>query len=150
MGLPCSSISQAQKVEVWTWQGGPESALYSYLDVDEISNGELALVPEPEKKSVPKEWLKAGINFGASGTLVVWSRMSRCVWKTARTIIDNSELLVGRIYRRFITDGTTRIRMAAFDVANPAVAILDKDAQPNDPLYLTDVTSCPAPFSGSE
>lgn len=29
MGLPCSSISQCQRVEVWTWQSGVENAIYT-------------------------------------------------------------------------------------------------------------------------
>ena len=36
MGLPSSSISQCQRVEVWSWQQGVENVLYSYLDLNEI------------------------------------------------------------------------------------------------------------------
>jgi hypothetical protein len=147
MGLPCSSISQAQKVEVWTWNDGPDSAIYTYLDVDEISNGGLGKVPKPETKSIPQLWKRVGKTFGKTGTLVVWSRMNRCVWRTSRTIIENSELLIGRIYRKFITDGSVKIRMAAFDIANPGLPQIDEFALPNDPLYLTKKTSCPKPFS---
>ena len=39
MGLPSASISQAARVEVWSWQNGPDNALYSYLDVAEIESG---------------------------------------------------------------------------------------------------------------
>ena len=35
MGLPNSSISQAKRVDVWTWQNGYQSAAHSYLDVGE-------------------------------------------------------------------------------------------------------------------
>ena len=41
MGLPSSSISQCRHVEVWTWQAGPESAIYSYLDLDRIISGDM-------------------------------------------------------------------------------------------------------------
>ena len=147
MGLPCSSVSQAQRVEVWTWKNGPESAIYSYLDVDEINSRQLARVPQPETKAIPPIWRNVGKAFGKSGTLVVWSRMNRCVWRTSRTIIDNSEFLIGRIYRKFITAGTVKIRMTAFDMSNPQLPLgEDKYAAPNDPTYLTAPTSCPAPF----
>jgi hypothetical protein len=146
MGLPCSSVSQAQKVEVWTWQNGPESAIYSYLDVDEINHKQLAKVPVAESKPIPNIWRRVGKTFGKTGTLVVWSRMNRCVWRTSRTIIDNSELLIGRIYRKFIATGKVKIRMAAFDIVNPALSLEDKLAAPNDPGYLMRNTSCPAPF----
>lgn len=147
MGLPCSSISQAQRVDVWTWTAGPDSAIHSYLDVDEISRGELDTVPEPKKSEIPKMWRQAGKTFRKSGTLVVWSRMSRCVWRTSRTIIENSEFLIGRIYRKFIADKSVSIRTAAFDIANPGSPIIDELALPNDPGYLTKKTSCPAPFA---
>ena len=54
MGLPSSSISQCQKVEVWTWQGGVDSAIYSYLDLDEIAQGQIREVPVPVSKQIPK------------------------------------------------------------------------------------------------
>jgi hypothetical protein len=147
MGLPCSSISQAQTVEVWSWSDGPDSAIWSYLDVDEISNGGLGQVPKPEKKAIPKLWLKAGKTFGKSGTLVVWSRMTRCVWRTSQTILENSQFLIGRIYRKYITGGSAKIRMAAFDIADLNHPQIDRPALPNDPLYLTKHTSCPEPFA---
>ena len=146
MGLPCSSISQAQRVEVWTWRNGVDSAIYTWLDVDEICKKELTQIPEPVKKPIPALWRKAGKNYGESGTLVVWSRLQRCFWKTSSAIIKNSELLIGRIYRKFIADGNVKIRLASFDIDNPKKTDIEELALPNDPLYLMDKTSCPAPF----
>ena len=37
MGLPNASISQANRVEVYSWQNG--ECFYTYLDVDEIKKG---------------------------------------------------------------------------------------------------------------
>src|SRR5690554_3859213 len=53
MGLPNSSISQARRVDVWSWQNGPESAIHTYIDIDEIQNGELIQVPDPQPKKIP-------------------------------------------------------------------------------------------------
>jgi len=147
MGLPCSSISQAQQVEVWSWRNGPESSIYSYLNVDEISNGALGQVPKPEKKPIPRLWLKNGKTFKKTGTLIVWSNMHRLVWRSSKTIIDNSEFLIGRIYRKYISEDKVSIRMAAFDDAKPGHAEIEKFALPNDPLYITKKSSCPKPFS---
>ena len=36
MGLPSSSISQARRVDVWTWQNGPSNAIHTYIDIGEI------------------------------------------------------------------------------------------------------------------
>src|SRR3546814_17186215 len=40
MGLPNASISQCRRLDVWTWQAGPDNAVHSYLDVDDIRSEE--------------------------------------------------------------------------------------------------------------
>ena len=147
MGLPSSSISQAKTLEVWTWQDGIENALYSYIDIDKIINQQMKEVPEPVKKTIPELWTIAGKSFGKSGTLVVWSNIDRCIWKTAQAIIDNSEIIIGRMYRKFLVNGQVDIKMASFKESNPSSYTYVKNAQPTDPIYLMDKTSCPAPFA---
>jgi hypothetical protein len=147
MGLPSSSISQAKKVEVWTWQNGIENAIYSFLDIDKIMVQEMKEVPEPFRKEIPEMWRIAGKAFEKTGTLVLWSNIDRCIWKTAQAIIDNSEFIIGRMYRKFIENGKVDIKMAAFKQDNPSAYTRDQKAQPNDPIYLMEKTSCPAPFS---
>lgn len=146
MGLPCSSVSQCQRVDVWTWQSGIENAIYTYLDLREIKAQRQTEVPEPNPKPIPDMWLKVGKSFGKSGTLVVWSEIDRCIWKTANAIIDNSELLIGRIYRRFLEKDKVTIRMMAFNIDQPEIPKIEKNALPNDPIYLMEKTSCPAPY----
>lgn len=147
MGLPSSSISQAKKVEVWTWQNGIENAIYSYLDIDKIIKQEMKEVPKPVRKEIPEMWRIAGKAYDKTGTLVVWSNIDRCIWKTAQAIIDNSEFLIGRMYRKFIVNGKVDIKMVSFKESNPSSFTKVKNAQPNDPIYLMEKTSCPAPFS---
>ena len=155
MGLPSSSVSQCQRVEVWTWQDGVENTLYSYLDLNEIKSQRINEVPAPQPKSIPSIWRQIGKNFDRSGTLVVWSDIDRCMWKTGKTIIDNSELLIGRMYRKFLDPDIVRddkkvfIRMLAFDLDNPSSEIIEKYALPNDPGYLMAKTSCPEPFKNT-
>lgn len=146
MGLPSASISQCTRVEVWSWQHGIESALYTYLDVDEIKNGLQKSIAAPMPRAVPKVWRQTGTAFGPSGTLVVWTNLDRIVWRTASAIIDNSELLVGRMYRRFLNSGEVSIRLVKFDADDPERTVEAREALPNDPLYLMGRTSCPAPF----
>lgn len=146
MGLPNSSISQSERVDVWTWQDGPDNALHSYLDLDEIRSQQLTEVPEPSVRDIPEVWRKAGSTFGHSGTLVVWSNIDRCFWRTASAIIDNSELVIGRMYRRFLEADRVSIRMVAFDVDDPSSITTEKYALANDPGYLLAKTSCPEPF----
>ncbi len=149
MGLPNSSISQAQRVDVWTWQHGPDNAIHTYLDIAEIESGNLRYIPEPKHKPIPDVWRRAGQAFGESGTLVVWSKLDRCQWRTAKAIIDNSELLIGRMYRFFLERGEVRIRYHWFNIDQPVLSKsmeTERFALPNDPLYLMANTSCPAPF----
>jgi len=147
MGLPNSSISQARRVDVWSWQSGQASAMHSYLDLDEVEAGELRDVPLPEGKAIPAEWLRisATVKAAKSGTLVLWSKLDRCDWKTAQAIFRNSEFTIGRIYRYFLSEGKGRIRMASF-VTGQREAGFDEDVRPNDPLYLMAGTATPAPW----
>ena len=147
MGLPSSSISQAKRVEVWTWQDEINSAIYSFLDIDEIIAQNMKEVPEPVNKEIPDMWKRAGKAFGKSGTLVVWSNIDRCIWKTANAIIDNSEFLIGRMYRKFIQDNKVDVKMVAFKENNPNAYTRIQNAKANDPIYLMEKTSTPEPFS---
>lgn len=146
MGLPNSSISQCQRVDVWSWQVGHENALHTYIDLHEIQNDGLNEVPEPQPKEIPRIWLEVGEGFSNSGTLVVWSNIDRCLWRTANSIIDNSEMLIGRMYRYFLNSGRARIRLVSFDGRQGASSIEERDAEANDPIYLMENTSCPEPF----
>ncbi len=146
MGLPNASISQCRRLDVWSWQSGFQSPLYTYLDLDEIERGELQEVPEPIVKPIPSFWRQAGETFDSTGTLVVWSDLDRCVWKTAKTIVTNSEFIVARMYRNFIDSGKATIRLATFLGNNPH-ATSDEFSKANDPIYLMQHSSTPPPFS---
>jgi hypothetical protein len=151
MGLPNSSISQARRVDVWTWQNGYQSAIHSYLDVGEIERGELSEVPEPTLEAVPNTWVRRSNSAGQtkSGTLVIWSELDKCDWRTAQSIFKNSEFTIGRIYRYFINNERAKIRMAAFHgrSTNP---VTDDDVNANDPLYLTPNKTLPAPWNAEQ
>jgi hypothetical protein len=145
MGLTNSSVSKCTRVDVWTWQSGPQSALHTYLDVEEILSGKTE-VPTPASRPIPDLWLAAGSSFGSSGTLVVWSRLDRIMWRTALSVIRNSEVLIGRMYRRFLNSGQVAIRMVAFLRDNPGASQEEDFAQANDPMYLMAPTSTPEPY----
>jgi len=148
MGLPNSSISQARRVDVWTWQNGYQNAVYSYLDVGEIEHGQLSDVPSPKADNVPKEWIARSdtARTSISGTLVLWSDLDKCDWRTAKSIFKNSEFAIGRIYSYFLKNKKLRIRMADF-YERATKAGIDEDIQPNDPLYLAPDSTLPAPWN---
>lgn len=146
MGLPNASISQAGRVDVWTWQNGPDNAYHSYLDVSEIEAGKMSFIPEPNQAAVPSEWTSLSQCIGKTGTLVVWSKLdfNRLTWKSAKSTLKNTEQIAGRIYRRFIHDGSLRIRLLA--IKDDGEVITDEDAKVVDPLYLLPSPIVPEPF----
>ena len=145
MGLPNSSISQCRRVEVWTWQNGPDNAYYSYLDVDEIEDRSLYAVPFPVVQALPKEWWERSDIVDTTGTLVLWTKFDehRLTWRGARATLRHTETLVGRMYRKFIDDGRLAIRLLALESDKRT---LNQYVRVNDPLYLMKNSSTDAPF----
>ena len=147
MGLPNSSISQCRKVEVWTWQSGPDNAMYTYLDVDEIESGKMSIVPAPTHKSLPDKWRDRSRNLETTGTLVLWTNFDdyRLSWRGAEATLRNTGSLVGRMYRKFIDDGRLSIRLLTL-LEGEDESTFDEPVRVNDPLYLMRNSSTPAPF----
>lgn len=154
MGLPNASISQCTHVEVYSWTKTIEDALYTYIDVDMIPT-EMKSVPKPERKKVPEEWKNASKYLSKKhGTLVIWSKIDRCRWKTSNAFLKNSKSLIARIYRNFIhsesqdKEAKLVIRTVSFTASNGHVSIIEKDdvIRPNDPLYLMTASKTPKPW----
>ena len=145
MGLPNSSISQCRRLEVWTWQNGPDNAMYSYLDVDEIEGRRLFSVPAPVHKALPEDWRRRSNAVGTSGTLILWSNFDehRLTWRGAPATLRNTETIVGRMYRKFIDQGSISIRLLAL---LDDQSTYDENVRVNDPLYLMSNSSTPVPF----
>lgn len=149
MGLPNSSISQCKRVEVWSWQDGLPPR-FTYLDVDEMASGLLEVVPEPEERALPVEYLRTHFSSSGlteSGTFIRWTKLDCLTWKTGRAIRSHCENLVGRMYRKFmLADDDQRVRIAS-SVYRRDNGILSRqdsvDFKPNDPMYLMKGTSLP-------
>ena len=165
LGLPNSSMSQARRVDVWSWQSGVTNALRTWLSIDDVERGARE-IPKPELQPIPDEYRDAGRSgFGDSGTLVVWSDLDRVEWKQAATTFKHTETLLGRIYRRFLAKSSERLH-ADDSRANEigprrtivcvpihenegSIEVQKADVvevRPNDPLYLMTGTSCPEQF----
>lgn len=150
MGLPNSSISQCKLVDVWSWEKGSQPC-HTYLDIDKMKQGDLESIPYPVEKPLPKEYqeLIGGEKFPESGTFILWSRLDRLQWKTAASIYKHSEMLVGRMYRKFIAAGEVRIDYEPYhwnESLNKYMSPENFSAtefRANDPLYLSAATSLP-------
>ena len=164
LGLPNSSMSQAKRVDVWSWQSGVTNALHTSLSIADVETGARE-IPEPKLRPVPDIYREASrMGFGDAGTLVVWSELDRVEWKQASTTFRHTEGLLGRIYRRFLAKPFERLHSndPRTDLGQPRtitcipvleddgkVQVVDSDVievRPNDPLYLMSGTSCPEYF----
>ena len=165
LGLPNSSMSQARRVDVWSWQSGVTNALHTQLSLDAVEEG-ASEIPEAELQAIPSTYLEASRNeFGDSGTLVVWSDLDRVEWKQASTTFKHTEYLVGRIYRRFLAKQSERlhqddsrgaeigaprtITLIPIQEDDEGIEVQNADiveVRSNDPLYLMTGTSCPEDF----
>ena len=165
LGLPNSSMSQAKQLDVWSWQSGITNALHTLLSIDEVKRG-VSEIQKPELKPIPGAYQTASCNvFGDSGTLVVWSDLDRVEWKQVSTTFKHTEILLGRIYRRFLAKESERlhsedlrgseigsrrsITLVPIQDNDGEIEIQDEDIvkiRPNDPLYLMTGTSCPEDF----
>ena len=165
LGLPNSSMSQAKRVDVWSWQSGVTNALHTWLSIDDVERG-AAEIPEPQLQPIPDVYRDASRSgFCDAGTLVVWTDLDRVEWKQASTTFKHTEALLGRIYRRFLARPSERLHPddTRADEMGPrrtitCIPIEDNEGvmevresnvvevRPNDPLYLMTGTSCPEDF----
>lgn len=118
MGLPNASLSQAKRVDVYSWQRRGQVRM-SYLDVDEVVEGRLFEVPVPCSADLPE-----GLNSESkSGTVVVWKKCDRLDHRRISTIVRKLTERLGRMFRYFIWDGIQ-------------ITINGKPVPALDPLFL--------------
>ncbi|MYF51620.1 MAG: ATP-binding protein [Gammaproteobacteria bacterium] len=153
VGLPQSSISQCKRVDVWTWANGADNALHCYLDLHEINEDGVQVVPKPDPLPLPDQWRSISHNAGApSGTLVVWSELDRVRWSGGSKTLERTGELCGRIYRKFIVDEQQPVQIdTVLASLRPSTSDLLVEQErrtclPNDPLYLMAPSATPPPF----
>ena len=150
VGLPQSSISQCQRVDIWTWKNGADNAFHCYLDLEEIKSSGQQDVPEPSPSPVPDRWRKVVSNTSApTGTLVVWSKLDRVRWSGGARTLERTADLCGRTYRKFLIDSENQILINLMLASDENGCLSIKHQQnclPNDPLYLVSPSSTPEPF----
>jgi len=113
MGLPCSVLSQARRVDVYSWQS-PSRTWWTYLDAPAVANGALAHIP------ASKQSPRLPTARSTSGTVVVLSDCDRIDFRPSAA--DNVRQTLGRIFRRAICRG------ASVELNGEAV-------RPVDPLF---------------
>lgn len=118
MGLPNGSLSQARRVDVYSWMA-PNKVWASYLDVDEIASGRLDAVPRPVRIQLAKSELPET----SSGTSVILTRCDRLTYRTVRAQAKRLHADLGRLFRQQLYGGKT-------------IRINGEGVVPFDPLFL--------------
>jgi histidine kinase/DNA gyrase B/HSP90-like ATPase len=116
MGLPNSSMSQAKRVEVYSWQR-PDSVWFSYLDVDDVASGK-SNIPRPNRVPLP---LHLDLS-NEHGTAIQWMKCDRLQGRRLDTLISNLHGTLGRVFRYFLWDGL-------------ALSLNEQPIRPIDPLF---------------
>lgn len=114
MGLPNGGLSQARRLEVYTWTRGSQ-IWSSYLDVDEIVSGSMRTVPRPKCADL--------VRATASGTIVVLRKCDRVDTKHIGALEDALAAELGRIFRKFLHAGKQ-------------IRINGRRVRPLDPLFV--------------
>ena len=148
-GLIGSTLSQAKRVDIWSWQHfGTNSSHHTYLDIDEKNI--TGFLYEAQAETPPEKVLKilAELSMG-SGTIVRWSKLDKLDWKKASTVADKTSEILGRLYRYKLVQENHDLEIS-FTVLEEESITETYFVKPTDPLYLMSggiETTCPAPFS---
>jgi len=101
VGMTLASINQCKRVEVYSKDKGG-SWLWTYADLDEISNGTMIDIPDAISKEIPQKY--KDIEPNDTGTIVVWTKYDRQP-ESSDKIEQELNIWLGRTYRYFIWEG---------------------------------------------
>ena len=154
-GLKGSSISQARRVEVYSWQDinwgdkfDPNTEVnMTFLDIEKIRKDNAMYLEPIVKTKLPKEITKFGykIKNSKSGTLVVWSDLDQMDLKKSSTLTNRLNIDMCRIYRHYIHGGDfgDKRQINIHELDNEKQEISTTHLKPNDPLYLMTPNNLP-------
>ena len=126
MGLPNSSLSQARRVDVYSWRD-PKCIWHSYLDIDEILNAARPTLDVPKRSILPEGF--KGYDR-QTGTLVIWHNLDRVKIINWNLMAKRLAHRLGQVFRYFLWEGRT-------------VRVNGCEAVPHDPLFLSHATRTP-------
>ena len=97
VGMTLGSISLARRIEVYSRTRSDEAFRYTFIDLDDIQQGDLICIPVPVVQDPPREY--AELLNKSSGTIVILKKCDRI-----DGTMDFSNYL-GQTYRKFIERG---------------------------------------------
>lgn len=120
VGMTLGGISLARRIEVYSRVRGNKEFLYTFIDLEDIREGNQICIPEPVVRTPPEEYVKP---LGkSSGTIVILKNCDR-----VEGDFEGFSNYLGRTYRKFIERGL-RIKL------NDDLVYL------HDPLYISGPT----------
>ncbi len=141
IGLPNASISQAKRIDVYSWKDG--TCHHTYLDIVEIQEQNLQHVRPVEQCEFPQEILShIEGKVQDTGTLIVWSTCDRLDMARSRTLYKVLNRALCRIYRHFLDDNDEYGKQVTISLINTNERKISY-LQPNDPLYLMTPNNAP-------
>lgn len=123
MGLPNSSLSQARRVDVYSWHS-PKFIWHSYLDIDEILSATRPALDIPKRAVLPPNF-KACVS--QAGTLVLWHKLDRVKVLNWNLLTKRLGHRLGQVFRYFLWAGRT-------------IRVNGQEVTPYDPLFLSQNT----------
>ena len=126
VGATLGGISQCKRIDIYSRESENDPWLHTYIDLDEIDAGQMAVIPPPVLTEVPQDCKDL---VGGKGTLVVWSKTDRLEeteaggGRRADTVKSDLMNYIARTFRKFIDSGIN------IDLNNVKVF-------PHDPLFL--------------
>jgi histidine kinase/DNA gyrase B/HSP90-like ATPase len=116
MGLPCSALSQARRVDLYSWQEQGH-VWWTYLDMDEIVEKRQDFVPAA--RQVPATSLPYKVQ-SQTGTVAVLTKCDRLEYKRTSALIAKLRYELGRIFRGMLARGIVlRLSGASIDAVDP-------------------------------
>ena len=149
-GLKGASISQARRIEIYSWKKSSE--IYrTYLDFDEIINTGSDVLPDPIKTNIPNEYKKIIPNIPEAGTLVIWKNIDRLNPKTSSTIIQHLNKYMCRIFRHYISGSphVSKVNINVKAISPKGKVYIDELLRANDPLYISTPNNMPSDKDGN-
>lgn len=130
VGAKLAGISVARRIELWSRKSAKHDWLYTYIDLDEIKEQKMRLIPDPVVNELPDDCKDL---VGDSGTLVVWSKGDRLAVREtgsarqANTVEPQLMHYIARTFRKFLDSGI-------------CVFVGEKRVRAHDPLFLMTTT----------
>ena len=142
IGLPNASISQAQKIEVYSWVNGV--CHYTFLDIDQIKEENLQHVNPVIQKDLPEEYLVSlEGEIKESGTIIIWSKCDRLDMVRSRTLYKILSQDLCRLYRHYLDDNNDYGEQVSIKLIATGENRFVMPLYANDPLYLMTPNNVP-------